>query len=280
MSFILVGIKYFFANIYYQNIYFMFLNRLGNKQKLAKDISKYFCKHSCYIELFFGAGGMFFNKPKSSYNILNDIDSNIYNCFSVLMRKKSELIKYLNYAPIDTNFWNECKTRQPDNEVEKAVYFLFLSNLGYLGKPDSLHFTPDKNSKNILLQNIEKTYLQLVNNGNMFMNVDFRNVLSNISFSHNYSKKNSFIYSDPPYFETAKYKKKWTEEDVNDNFNITFNSGINAAMSEFAHPFILETAKKHKLSVIPIKNRQTIKNRNTEILILNYNPTGVLFNIN
>ena len=42
----------------------MILKRLGNKKKIAKEIQKYFPEHKIYIEPFFGAGGMFFNKPK------------------------------------------------------------------------------------------------------------------------------------------------------------------------------------------------------------------------
>ena len=43
----------------------MILRRLGNKKKIAKEIQKYFPEHKIYIEPFFGAGGMFFNKPKA-----------------------------------------------------------------------------------------------------------------------------------------------------------------------------------------------------------------------
>ena len=53
----------------------MILRRLGNKKKIAKEIQKYFPPHKIYIEPFFGAGGMFFNKPKAKYNIVNDLDS-------------------------------------------------------------------------------------------------------------------------------------------------------------------------------------------------------------
>ena len=45
----------------------MILRRLGNKSKIAADIQKHFPQHKIYIEPFFGAGGMFFNKPKAKY---------------------------------------------------------------------------------------------------------------------------------------------------------------------------------------------------------------------
>ena len=45
----------------------MILRRLGNKGKIADKIQSYFPEHKIYIEPFFGAGGMFFNKRKSHY---------------------------------------------------------------------------------------------------------------------------------------------------------------------------------------------------------------------
>ena len=49
----------------------MILRRLGNKQAIAEKIQTYFPAHKIYIEPFFGAGGMFFNKRKAKYNIVN-----------------------------------------------------------------------------------------------------------------------------------------------------------------------------------------------------------------
>ena len=69
----------------------MILRRLGNKSAIAKEIQKYFPPHKIYIEPFFGAGGMFFNKPKARYNIVNDLDSDVFNLFMVVMNQKDEL---------------------------------------------------------------------------------------------------------------------------------------------------------------------------------------------
>ena len=68
----------------------MILRRLGNKKKIAKEIQKHFPVHKIYIEPFFGAGGMFFNKPKVKYNFLNDNDSEVFNLFNVVSTKKEQ----------------------------------------------------------------------------------------------------------------------------------------------------------------------------------------------
>ena len=69
----------------------MILRRLGNKQAIAQDIIKYFPEHKIYIEPFFGAGGMFFNKPKAKYNIVNDLDSDVFNLYITVVNQKEEL---------------------------------------------------------------------------------------------------------------------------------------------------------------------------------------------
>ena len=43
------------------------LRRLGNKKKLMDKLLPLFPPHKIYIEPFFGAGGVFFNKPKAKY---------------------------------------------------------------------------------------------------------------------------------------------------------------------------------------------------------------------
>ena len=261
----------------YKQIFVMILRRFGNKSKLATEIQKYFPPHNTYIEPFLGAGRMFFNKPKAKHNFLNDLDSNVYNCFTVLMREKQSLVNYLEYMPVHSDFWNECKIREPETNIEKAVYFIFLSNFGYMGAPETLLYQSGLNPKQITIENIEKTYLTLAKNGNVFMNEDFRNVIKKISFRKERDKDNAFVYSDPPYFQTKKYISEWTEKDVNDCFDITFNSGIKAAMSEFDHPFILEQAEKRNLNVIIIGERKNLKNRRTEILVTNYQKAPTLF---
>jgi len=68
----------------------MILTRLGNKRAIAGKIQAYFPPHEIYIEPFFGAGGMFFYKPLAKYNFLNDLDSDVFNLFLVIIRQRSE----------------------------------------------------------------------------------------------------------------------------------------------------------------------------------------------
>jgi len=150
------------------------------------------------------------------------------------------------------------------------------SNFGYMGRPESLGFSASCNYKDMILNKIDATFVKIKDV--LFMNEDFRNVLSKIKYRSENEVKNTFIYSDPPYLGTLDYGTGWSKNDTVDCFETTFNSGFKGAMSEFNHPFILEESKKRNLNVYFIGERQNMKNRKIEILITNYeNNAPTLF---
>lgn len=116
----------------------MILRRLGNKAKIAQEIQKHFPPHKTYIEPFFGAGGMFFNKPKAQYNIVNDLDSDVFNLFQVVMNQKEELEKAFYLMPIHSDLLKYWKKNQETDPIKKALRFLFLSNLTVMGTGNSI----------------------------------------------------------------------------------------------------------------------------------------------
>ena len=251
----------------------MILRRLGNKKKIAKEIQKYFPEHKIYIEPFFGAGGMFFNKPKAKYNIVNDLDSDVFNLFMVVMNQKDELEKAFYLMPIHSDLLEYWKHNQETEPIKKALRFLFLSNLTYYGLGDSVDY--GSKNKNSVFDFIDKTFEFLENV--KFTNFDFNKMLNSIQFFKS-DLDNCFIYSDPPYLADRKdrYKHEFTETDSFELFETLEQTGCKWAMSEFNHPFILEQAKERNLNVIEIGERQNLKNRRTEILITNYKTNQLI----
>jgi DNA adenine methylase len=255
----------------------MILRRLGNKQKLAKEIQQYFPPHKIYIEPFFGAGGMFFNKPKAKYNIVNDLDSDVFNLFQVVMNQKEELVNAFLLMPISEELFNYWKKNREDEPIKKALRFILLSNYGYMGKPDTLHMSINNNSQEIL-NKIEQTSKMMFDV--IISKKDFRKFFNSITYRTEEIEKNkTLIYNDPNYLEVENnYEKKdWKESDVVDLFDCLQKTKCKFAYSEFNHPFILEQAKERNLNVITIGERQNLKNRRIEILVTNYETHPTLF---
>ena len=190
----------------------MILKRLGNKSKIAEEIQKYFPPHKIYIEPFFGAGGMFFNKPKAHCNIVNDLDSDVFNLFNVVINQKEELEEMFLIMPKHQDLLNYQKENKETEPTKKALRFLFLSNYTYLGTGTGMKF----NSRNDVKQlrdglKVVSDKIQDV----QFANMDFKKFINSIQLEEknrpNY-KKSVFIYCDPPYLGTNdNYSNSFTE---------------------------------------------------------------------
>lgn len=259
----------------------MILRRLGNKSKIADKIIGFFPSHKLYIEPFFGAGGVFFNKPLAQYNIVNDIDSDVFNLFQVVKNRKQELQSEFTKTPIHSDLLEYWKNNKENDPIFRAIRFLHLSNLTLMGKGYTLKLTAYNNAKELIDNHIDLTFEKLKNV--QFVNYDFRKFIRSISFGAErpMEKENAFFYCDPPYLNTTdNYSHSFKNQDFIDLLNSLDQTGCKYAISEFDNDFVLEEVKHRKLNYAIIGDRQNLKNRRTEILITNYKSNQLEFNFN
>lgn len=244
----------------------MILNRLGKKTKIAQKIQQYFPLHNTYVEPFFGAGGMYFNKPKAKYNILNDNDSNVFHLYQTLKRAPNKLVKEFMDMPKHGDLLKYCRKEKPTDPFEKTNCFLMGSNMTFLGKGSTLRYG-NANERNNFKEKAKQTYDYLKDA--QFMNKDFRKVIDSIA---DREKGKAFVYADPPYVGTSSnYEdKSWKPQDLDDLMGKLKNSKVKFAISEFDSPDVLRLARKHKLKVLEIGERRNLGNRRTEVLVVNY----------
>ena len=253
----------------------MILNRFGNKKKVANKIIDLFPDHNLYVEPFFGAGGLFFNKPLANYNIVNDIDSDVFNLYQVVINQKEELVKQIELMPIHSDLLEYWKKNKESKPIKKAIRFLLLSNFTYMGIGGEIHSAIKNYKLNIL--NVINTTNKLLQNV-IFQNKDFRKFIKGLSFRGLQEIENTLIYCDPPYLGTIdNYSNSFTEQDTVDLLNELEKTGCKYAVSEFDNDFILNIVKGRNLNVHFLGERQNLKNRRTEILVTNYKIENKLF---
>ena len=257
----------------------MILRRLGNKKRIAHKIIPHFPPHKIYIEPFFGAGGMFFSKPKAKYNIVNDLDSDVFNLFQVVMNRREELESAFYLMPIHSDLLEYWKANREEEPIRKALRFLFLSNFTYLGKGNTLSYSATGKAK--ALKDKFKNRLNITFNmlyDCKFNSIDFKEFIKNIEFHKDgrNDEAKTLIYCDPPYLDTNNnYSDGFTPEQTSDLFQTLIETGCKFAVSEFDNPFVLDLAKQHNLEVITIGERSNLKNRRTEVLIVNYESPNI-----
>lgn len=257
----------------------MILRRIGNKNNIAKEIEKHFPIHKIYVEPFFGAGGMFFNKQRVGNNLLNDIDSEVFNLWIVVNEKQDELKEFILQTPYHQDIISYWDKHKETDQVRKAARFLYMTNYVFMGKGTTLKLNATRNEFCLSFDEKLKFCNKMLVDC-QFSNLDFRKFIKSINFIQDGRKdeKKTLIYADPPYLETTNnYSQSFTENDVVDLFDCLIKTGAMFAYSEFDHPFILEQAKQRGLNTIIIGERNNMKNRRTEILITNYQPKINLF---
>ena len=249
------------------------LRRIGCKKKLRKQIIDLFAwPISTYIEFFMGTGAIAFEMvDRVDFIFANDNDAEVFNLFMVAKDRREDLLDALALMPVHEALFKYWKQAQEPDPIWRAVRFLMLSNMSYLGKGSTLNIRSE-HGRELLRKEIEK--LQGAFDKIMLLCCDFRAVLSKIGWRHpEREQPQAFIYADPPYLGTENnYQNGFTEQDTADLFRVLVDSGMRFALSEFSHPVVIELATAHKLCVTVLGERQTLKNRQTEILITNYEP--------
>ena len=249
-----------------------FLNRLGSKERVAERILPYFPAHSVYVEPFFGAGGMFFNKPRVLHNFLNDSDGEVFNLYMVVLEERDRLAFELSRLPLHQGLWEYWKGVVPEDRVLRAVRFLMYSNFGYMGKPDTLHLI------NSTLKASALDALSALDLGDTkFMCMDFEKAIRGIALRgvDDWGTK-AFIYADPPYLDTVHNYADgdlWNVGEFSRLLDVLAWRGCRYAVSEFDNPEVIGMARARGLHVHVIGSRRNMKNRRVEILITNYEPS-------
>lgn len=185
------------------------ISRMGGKSKLRKIIIEMIPEHSCYIELFFGAGWVYFGKDPSKIEVINDIDRELINLFKMIKYHAPEIERQLEYEFSGRDVFEEYKhcTLEYLTEIHRAVRFLYLISQSFAGKGKDFGYgttsrpKPQIFYKNILVdlkERLRNTYVE---------NLSFEKIIDK------YDREHSFFFCDPPYFETAGYGTEFGEKE-------------------------------------------------------------------
>lgn len=103
----------------------------GGKFRLAPWIIEHFPAHRAYLEPFAGAASVFFQKPRSSCETINEIDDRIVGIYRVLRDPASaaELRRRLELTPFSRTEFNDAY-KPPVDEIDAAHKGLILSFMG------------------------------------------------------------------------------------------------------------------------------------------------------
>jgi DNA adenine methylase len=244
------------------------ISRMGGKSKLRKTIISMIPKHTCYVELFFGAGWVYFGKEPSKVEVINDIDRELINLFKMIKYHAPEIERQLQYEFSGRDIFEEYKscTLEYLTEIQRAIRLLYLISQSFASKGNHYGYgTNTRPSPHIFYKD---TLLDLKNR--------LRNTyVENLSFEQiieKYDRDYTFFYADPPYFETTGYGNEFGEKehlllrDKLSNIKGKFLLSINdhEKVREWYKNFNMQEVK------VPYSVSKTSRRKFKELLITNY----------
>ena len=183
---------------------------IGGKARQAKWISEYVktIDHETYGEPFCGSSAVYWHKPSSKLDILNDKDKRFSLMFKALRDKPDEVIEYLNKIEYSKASFDESYNHLRSDDLEEwqlgcwALYQVFASFSGY---PDAHSFAWRKIGQNPAI----KWQTRINNLGPYIEKIKNATILcyDGIEFIKKMDKHGVLLYVDPPYKGAEKRYK-------------------------------------------------------------------------
>jgi DNA adenine methylase len=183
--------------------------RMGGKSKLRKTIIEMIPDHMCYVELFFGAGWVYFGKEFSKVEVINDIDKELINLFRMIKYHAPEIERMLEYEFSGRDIFEDYKNYSLASltEINRAVRFLYLISQSFAGKGKDYGYGTTsrpkpqvfyKNVLNDIKDRLRNTYVE---------NLSFEKIIDK------YDREHSFFFADPPYYGLTGYGNEFGEKE-------------------------------------------------------------------
>lgn len=210
----------------------------GTKWSIAGEIVSLMPEHKIYLEPFFGSGAVFFSKKPCNTEILNDLDSEVYNLFKCIRDFPEEMSQLILFTPYSREEYKKSYYRTGTN-LEKARQFLIRSNMARAGmqyySSSWRHAGPALGGKSY--QRVSGEWSKLPENiieaSKRLKDAEIE-CTNAIDLIKKYNRSDCLLYVDPPYLLSTR-KQRYYNVEMTD---------------EKDHTELLEVLKCHKGPVL------------------------------
>lgn len=176
----------------------------GGKQKLVTTILPLIPAHTLYCEPFVGGGAIFFAKPQSNVEVINDTNKELINFYWVLQNRFIELEKMVSVTLHSRSLHDDAHVvyNKPHlfDEVKRAWAVWVLSTQSFSAIMDgSWGFDKGNNTTTKKITNKRNEFTELYAQRMQNVQVESADALYIIGSR---DSKDSFFYCDPPYYNS------------------------------------------------------------------------------
>lgn len=257
----------------------------GGKQNLVTEILPLIPEHIQYVEPFTGGGAVFFAKPKSKNEVINDIDSRVANFYRVAQNKFPQLQE----AIMATLHSEENHARSMeilkgtnDSDVDYAWAFWVQTNMSFGHKIYSgFRFSESGEGKNTANKrdNFTEAYMERLREVEIFQ----RDAVELIKLK---DSPNTFFYCDPPYVSSNKgHYKNYTMENFVELLETLAQIKGKFLLSSYGEEVLIQARELHGWNlkdieqVLQVTGKREETKYKTECITWNYEITKTQLSI-
>jgi DNA adenine methylase len=250
----------------------------GGKQTMLKHLLELMPEHTIYCEPFFGGGALFFAKPKSEVEIINDSNGEVVNFFRVVKTKFSELQKEIKATLHSRELYKKAMVvyEHPEmfSDVRRAWAFWTLTNQGFASMIGSWGFGKT-NSKEKAIAHKRENFTSLYANRLKMAQIESNDALKVIARA---DSKDTFFYVDPPYIGSDMgHYAGYTEADYEKLLEALSKVKGRFLLSSYPSPVLSRFIKKHKWHLKRVEKAVAVTKhtdkKKTEMLVYNFDPS-------
>lgn len=187
------------------------LSYIGGKRRIARQLTTLIPDHITYVEPFAGGAQLFFHKPRSKVEVLNDLDAEIVNFLRICQRHPLELARLLRWQPASRSLFHWHQQQPPEllTDVERAARFFYLQKNAWSGKRvrQNFHYSVTKRNNyapHVLPQRLLEVCDRL--SDVQLEATPYEEIL------RRYDRPTTFFYCDPPYIGVDLYQNNFTDQ--------------------------------------------------------------------
>ena len=106
---------------------------IGGKRRIADWILSKMPQHACYAEAFCGAAAIYFSKPPSKVEVINDINGELVNMYRIIQHHPEEFIRQFKWALSSRKVfeWEKKKVPETLTDIQRAARFFYLQKQAF-----------------------------------------------------------------------------------------------------------------------------------------------------
>ena len=252
----------------------------GGKQMMANHILPLIPQHRTYVEPFFGGGAIFWLKPPSEYEVVNDISSRLITFYKVLKYDFDKLKILVDETFHSREQHNDAKVEYKDGKDEiadmlKMAWAVWVqTNMSFANKIEA-GFGYDLLGKCALkIHNKKRALIEAHQERMRKVTIENYDVLKVMKA---YDSEDAFFYLDPPYVSANQgHYAGYTEEQFIELLDACVNLKGKFLLSSYPEDCLLKYREKYGwktndiVKTISVSGKRPENKLKTECLTWNY----------